>query len=368
MSDNEQINRIRDYFNEVDTLTAICRTKSPWRGVCGDYEKLEVGKTYRITHIGVFRSCANVILEGFPNDEYNATCFDIYEDGMPLGLNYSRDPRFIAPYLREDDRFFRHDKMIESLIPTYIPEIEQQNDVKVLLAVEAGSRAWGFQSADSDWDVRFIYVHKPQWYLRVEPQRDVIEKVIGDVDMAGWELRKALGLFKKCNPSSLEWFNSPIVYYVDEEFEQRIRAVEKDFFNPIRAMYHYNHMYVKHDERFLERKDSDMKVFFYYLRGVLACKWIEQHQTLPPVPFKELVNATVEDDTLRAKIDRLIGLKKYGGEHDMEVVDKELMDYARNLADFYSNRIGSFRPEQNENERPADALDAILYDMVRKYA
>ena len=79
-------------------------------------------------------------------------------------------------------------------------------------------------------------------------------------------------------------------YCVDEEFEQRIRAVEKDFFNPIRVMYHYNHIYIKHDERYLQKQGYPMKRFLYYLRGILACKWIESNKSLPPVAFKELLD------------------------------------------------------------------------------
>ena len=112
-----------------------------------------------------------------------------------------------------------------SAIARKLHEIELMHDIHVLLAVESGSRAWGFESQNSDWDVRFIYVHKPRWYFSVEPQRDVIELMDGEIDLVGWELRKALGLLKKCNPSSLEWFSSPIVYCVDEEFEQRKQQI-----------------------------------------------------------------------------------------------------------------------------------------------
>ena len=240
--------------------------------------------------------------------------------------------------------------------------IERGHGVKVLLAVESGSRAWGFESRNSDWDVRFIYVHRPQWYLMVEPQRDVIEVMDGDLDMVGWELRKALALLRRSNPSLLEWIHSPIVYFADEEFVGRIRSASSQFYNPIASMYHYNRMYVKHDERYLQREGCSMKRFLYYLRGVLACKWIDTNRTLPPVAFKMLENATVEDADMRARIEELVRLKKSGGEHDMNVVDKDLMEYARSLADYYNERVGTFRPEQNECA--TDVLDAILYDTV----
>jgi len=92
-------------------------------------------------------------------------------------------------------------------------DIEAKNDVSVLFACESGSRGWGFASPDSDYDVRFIYVNRLPWYLTVQPRRDVIEVPIsGDLDINGWDLRKALGLMRESNPTLLEWLRSPIVY------------------------------------------------------------------------------------------------------------------------------------------------------------
>lgn len=100
-----------------------------------------------------------------------------------------------------------------------IQQIEIDYEVKVLFACESGSRAWGFPSKDSDYDVRFIYVHKPEYYLSIDPvgvgkKRDVIELPINNLlDVTGWELTKALKLFRKSNPPLLEWLRSGIVYY-----------------------------------------------------------------------------------------------------------------------------------------------------------
>lgn len=108
------------------------------------------------------------------------------------------------------------DPAIRERIIAEINVIERANDVRVLYACESGSRGWGFASPDSDYDVRFLYVHPLDWYLRVEPQRDVIEKPISDeLDVSGWELRKALQLLHRSNPTLLEWLNSPVVYRED---------------------------------------------------------------------------------------------------------------------------------------------------------
>lgn len=260
-----------------------------------------------------------------------------------------------------------NENMVQTIIPAHLREVEQQYHVKVLLAVESGSRAWGFESQNSDWDVRFIYVHRPEWYFRIEDQRDVIEHMYDDdVDLAGWELRKALCLLRRCNPSLLEWIHSPVKYEVDSEFYHRVLAVEKDFFNPVKCMYHYNRIYNKHNERYLRFKAFHMKRFLYYLRGVLACQWIEQHQSIPPVHFQDLVDAVVDDEGIRTQICHLVEIKKSGNESAAERIDENLFSYAQSLAEHYNQTIGQFRPEFNHVS--AEALDSIFYDMVRMNA
>ena len=169
---------------------------------------------------------------------------------------------------------------------------------------------------------------------------------------------------KKHNSSLLEWLNSPKVYFVDKEFEKNIRQIEKSFFNPIKAMYHYNRIYNKHNERYLQKNEAHIKRFLYYLRGVLACRWIETYKTLPPVRFQELLEATVFEDSIKEKVYSLIEIKKNGEECDMQVVDEELMKYAMESGEYYNEHIDEFRPEQEYVS--ADILDTILYEMVCK--
>ena len=129
-------------------------------------------------------------------------------------------------------------------------------------------------------------------------------------------------------------------------------------------MYHYNRIYNKHNERYLQKNEAHIKRFLYYLRGVLACGWIETYKTLPPVRFLELLEATVFEDCIKEKIYSLIELKKNGEECDMQVVDDELMKYAMESAEYYNEHIDEFRPEQEHIS--VDILDAILYNMVCK--
>lgn len=356
--------RIQKYYNKVDMLSAVCRSKSSWAH--GDYPELEIGKTYKISHIGVLRSSTKIMLQEFPLKEYISSCFDIFEHDILC--EYTQDPRFLAPVLREEKRIrfssiYQH--LIEDIaIPAHLREIEREHNVTILLAVESGSRAWGFHSNDSDWDVRMIYVHKPEWYFRVKEQRDVIEYMYDDdVDLSGWELRKALGLLSKGNTTIFEWLHSPKIYYMDKEFASRISNIEADYFHPVKSMYHYNRIYNKHNERYLQQENFNVKRFLYYLRGVLACRWIEKNKSLPPVRFQELVDAMVPEKAIKDKIEEIIEMKKEGLEANMITIDSQLVDYVHKLAEYYNDKIGHYRPEQTTVS--TDVLDSILFDMVK---
>ena len=132
---------------------------------------------------------------------------------------------------------------IETKIKTKLAEIEKEHNVEILYAIESGSRAWGFESLDSDYDVRFIYKNEVNWYLTVLPRRDVIEIPIEDLmDYSGWDLRKSFFLMNKSNPVLFEWLKSPIVYKKNEKFYEIITEIAKEYFSPIATIYHYLHM------------------------------------------------------------------------------------------------------------------------------
>lgn len=354
---------VKEYFNEVSRLTAVCRNKTSWTS--DEYSDLEVGKTYHVSHIGVLRSSTRIMLSEKGRKEYNSTCFDLFEDDVPLENKYTQDRRFWAPRLR--NRYESDDEDVEEyVIPIALKEIELKYDVRILFAVESGSRAWGFASKDSDWDVRFIYVHKPEWYFMVDEQRDVIEEVFDkDIDTVGWDIKKALALLKRSNPSLMEWINSPIVYRSEEGFVNELRQLAQKCFNPTKSMYHYQRIYVKHDERYLQKQGYPMKRFMYYLRGILACQWIEKYKTLPPVSFKQLYEDVVEDQRIKNGIRELVELKSLGKEMDMSEVPDYLVDYYRPKAEYYSGIVGEFRPEV-DNSGISESLNRFFYSMVNK--
>lgn len=187
-------------------------------------------------------------------------------------------------------------------------EIENRENVKILLAVESGSRAWGFASPDSDYDVRFIYVRPKADYLRLEKTRDVIELPIeGELDINGWDLDKTLRLLHGSNPTLFEWFSSPIVYR-ETSFAEEFRSVMQRYFSSKRGLSHYLSMASKNYREYLKGDIVKAKKYFYVLRPVLACRWILEKGTPPPMLFSELMEAEL-DPALLPEVNRLLDLK-----------------------------------------------------------
>lgn len=244
-------------------------------------------------------------------------------------------------------------------IESALAQTEAENQVRVLYACESGSRAWGFASADSDYDVRFIYVHRPEWYLSILDHRDVIEQMLpGDLDVSGWEIRKALKLFRKSNPPLLEWMTSPIVYREDALFMARLRSLMGVYYSPGSCFRHYLHMAEGNVRGYLQGDVVRTKKYLYVLRPLLGCRWIEQGRGPVPMEFERLY-ATIEDEAVLGAIRDLVDKKKSGAE--LEGAPRDAV-----LSDFIESELPrlSAAPFVQEAARPTDELDRLFRDMI----
>ena len=205
------------------------------------------------------------------------------------------------------------DQQTQQRIQKELDFIESEENVRILYACESGSRAWGFESKDSDFDVRFIYIRKPHWYLTIQKKRDVIERPIdNDLDISGWDLPKALELFRKSNPPILEWLQSPIIYRKVGSLSSRLRLLMDHYYSPISCKYHYLNMALNNHRQYLQGATVNIKKYFYALRPVLACLWIEQGLGVVPTEFTKLVNRHLIEGNLRFAVDNLLAKKANG--------------------------------------------------------
>ena len=200
------------------------------------------------------------------------------------------------------------EKDIVLRIKDKLEEIELAEDVNIILSIESGSRAWGFASPDSDYDVRFIYARNAEDYICLRPKRDVIEWQLDDVyDVSGWDLQKALLLMHESNPALHEWCSSPIVYR-ENEYADELRELANKCFIPKKALFHYLSMARGNYERHLNKEDVPLKKYFYGLRPILAARWVVENRTAPPMLFRDLVDAELPPE-LRPSVDDLLRRK-----------------------------------------------------------
>ena len=242
--------------------------------------------------------------------------------------------------------------------------LELEQDIKILYAVESGSRAWGFASSDSDWDVRYIYIHKLDWYLKIDDKKDNHDEILpNDIDLAGWELKKALRLFRKSNPPMLEWLRSPIVYLQQFSTADKLRDLTKEYFNPKSCLHHYLRMAEGNFQAYLLKDKVRMKKYFYVLRPILACDWIMQTDTMAPMEFSKLLNSQVTDQNLKIEIQNLLIRKMAGEELNEEPKIQILNDFLEQKIKFfrdYVNSLGKNNPP--DTARLDELFKQTLYE------
>jgi predicted nucleotidyltransferase len=214
-------------------------------------------------------------------------------------------------------------------IKYYLAKIEHDKDIKILLACETGSRAWGFASPDSDFDIRIIYMHKKDWYLSLNESKDSIDMMFenNDIDITGWDLRKSLKLLLKSNSALLERIQSPIIYNCDEIFITELKQVAQLHYSRIATMHHYLSMAKKFLHELKGNKEYKLKKFFYTLRSATACKWILEKQQMPPIEFSRMLDALTIDASLITRINELIALKSKKSEGYFHQGETELFAF-----------------------------------------
>ncbi|WP_445458224.1 nucleotidyltransferase domain-containing protein [Flavobacterium sp. HNIBRBA15423] len=247
------------------------------------------------------------------------------------------------------------EKILEKL-----KEIELQKGVELLYAVESGSRAWGFASPDSDYDIRFIYKHDLDYYLSLWEKPDTIEFMTADdLDGSGWDLRKTVRLLAKSNASLLEWIFSPVVYYENEAFMQQLRTLAKDCFSPVACLHHYLGT-TKNFMTVCEQEEVKLKSYFYALRTALAGKWIIENNSFPPVAFMELL--PIAPQNIQEKVKELMEIKANQNETYLHPKEELITTFLQETVVFnqeHANGLGS-------GKKVSEELDGVFRDLIMK--
>ena len=249
---------------------------------------------------------------------------------------------------------------MKEIIQKKLEEIEKQEHVKIILAIESGSRAWGFESADSDYDVRFIYVREPEMYLRLDSVRDVIEWQLDEVfDISGWDIKKALQLLYKSNPTLFEWINSPIIYKETRE-RSELRELSKQYFDVKKSVMHYLNMTSSTFENFLQDKRVKLKKYFYALRPILASEYALDNKTQPPIKFNDLKDMALEDN-LKTEVNHLLEMKMKSKETEYIPV----VDYLNQYIEENINKIKNYANSIAELKCDWDKLNQYFLKLLK---
>ena len=268
-------------------------------------------------------------------------------------------------------------------IPTLLEEIETSRNVRILYAAESGSRAWGFASPDSDYDIRFVFTREKLSYLSVREELESIDLPLqGLLDAGGWDIRKAARLLGKSNGALVEWLHSPIVYRNENGFRERWQAAARTVFCPCSSHAHYRGLAKQMILGKLDREEVRAKDYLYALRAILCARWVADGKGIPPVPFPDLVMTAPEDlqsvipDLLRHKSESAEGalMQKIPALNlFLEELIREEIDIPERATDFqfldslFRNEIGPRPPRLLVGDFTVDRvkkLDLLLFDTI----
>ena len=241
-------------------------------------------------------------------------------------------------------------------IQELLDRLEKQHEIRIPYACESGSRAWGFASPDSDYDIRFIFIRPEKSYISVHEGIESLDLPLeGDLDAGGWDVRKAAKLLGRSNGALVEWLHSPLVYRCDSGFRERWQCAARTVFSPRLASDHYLGLAKQMVFGKLDADSVRAKDYLYALRAVLCARWIIDGKGIPPVEFARLI-PTVADEVR----DLIPGLL----EHKARTVESERMPRIPTLDSFFREML-VLNPELPRGEARPEVLDRLLRSEIR---
>lgn len=221
---------------------------------------------------------------------------------------------------------------MKTTIQQKLTEIEKSHGIKILYSCESGSRAWGFPSPDSDYDVRFIYSRPIEEYLTIQPKKDYLSFPINDeLDIYGWDISKVLQLITKSNTTPFEWLQSPVVYKEDTTFKEELSTLCQSYFCPRSNIHHYLGI-ARGAMETVQGEEIKIKKLFYVLRPTLAALWCVERDTIAPMSIFPLMDLLTDD--LHKKVLSLIELKSTANESYLIEIDQDIKTWIDGTFDY----------------------------------
>ena len=254
---------------------------------------------------------------------------------------------------------------IRESILNKLKETENIYKVKIPLAIESGSRGWGFASIDSDYDCRFIYVHLKDRYLSVFDKKDVIEYASDAIfDINGWDIKKVLLHITKSNAVMHEWLSSNEIYIKDKYIAGLLQDLASDYFNPIAASYHYLSIAKNTFNEIITTDEAKLKKYFYILRPIANLNFIYQYGKIPYMEYDKTLNEIDVGLEIIALINELKQIKAVSNESHKIKTNKTLIQYFQKEIDLFTEKLKEMKFNKNRNYEKVDKVFREIIDKV----
>lgn len=254
---------------------------------------------------------------------------------------------------------------IQQQILKQLQATQQEHNVHIPIAVESGSRAWGFASPDSDYDCRFIYVHNRDWYLSVFEGRDTIEYTPDAIfDVGGWDVRKVIAHLVKSNAVMLEWLSSGVVYRMDEKIHSELWKLGEAFFNPVAVSWHYLSMARNKLGEIEETETAKIKKYFYVLRPLACIRYIHTHGKIPHMRYRYNLAEISLSEMIRGEIELLLTKKETAAEGCLMPRNNILLDFFHRETAWAEEWIGTLHHDKNRDYEQANQTFRRIIEMV----
>lgn len=238
---------------------------------------------------------------------------------------------------------------MENQIKQKLIELEQKHNIHILYACESGSRAWGFPSPNSDYDVRFIYVHPRDRYLEIDhPSSHLTFPIDDELDLHGWDLKKTLQLIRKSNTTPFEWLQSPIIYQQHAQIAEQLWTLCGNYFNARGNIFHYLGI-AKSSLMTSDGQQIGVKKLFYVLRPLLCAKWCIEKQQISPMAIAPLL--TLLPQNLQDKINAIIVDKAKLAESHPINIDDEILQFIEQTMQYITDKVQPL-PERHFKAAP----------------
>lgn len=256
---------------------------------------------------------------------------------------------------------------IREQILRQLTEIEQEHRACIPIAIESGSRAWGFASPDSDYDCRFVYAHPKDWYLSVFDGKDTIEYTPDAVfDVGGWDVRKVIQHLVKSNAVMLEWLSSTVIYRMDEQVRNELWTLGEAFFNPVAVCWHYLSM-ARNKLAEIEKADSEkIKKYCYVLRPLACIRYIYTHGKIPHMEYQQNLEEIQLAAPVKEAIAQLLKEKENAAEGFLMPKNEILLRYFREESAWAEDWLGTLHHDKNKDYEQANQVFRNIIEMVNR--